>query len=604
MRLRHVLGRKFSRPAAIWCLFTLMLSCITIGLIVLSQHALRLNRDRQAIQQRESLQQDTLVALWRLDSRLGPFLATLHDPISHVSGDGPDNNFVKQRFRIQGLESKSKEQQHEFVPLDNSGQQPGKESDQESDLRLASLTATVSANAVIDSCVNLLLPDTGPSSQTSAPTYTNEVNLYANNLQQDLQIAGDSGQYSDQLSSGGRELLNRNTVVQQQVAMNYSDETASQELMTTDESTLNDPRLGVSRWTAPEKRLMTVWVDDQLFVIRSGQDWPNQLEGVWIDWEQLKESLATDIRDLIPGAKFLPVTKEDTFNPAVTLAALPARLVAPSTLPEKELWSPTHTSLLIAWFTLLAAALIAAASLRNLITLSERRATFVSAVTHELRTPLTTFRLYTDLLARDMVSNPVDRQEYLETLRQESDRLTHLIDNVLRYSKLERTSSHLAKETIVLGDWINRISPRLTTRLKQADMILVIDSAPTVCWKTDPPAMEQVIFNLIDNAAKYAKLATDKRVHLIARMVRQEIVLTVVDHGPGVPDALQRKIFQPFSKSAEQAAETAAGVGLGLALARQTAIAHGGRLSYQPTPGGGASFELSIPTGVADKSPD
>ena len=575
-----------------------MLACITIGLMVLSKHALRLNHDRQTIQQRETLQQDTLVALWRLDSRLGPFLATLHDPITNVTGNGPDSTFVRQRFRIQGLKSEAKgQQQHEFAPLNST-------SGQDSGLLLASLTETVSANAVVDA-VNQLLPGTDSSNQTSVTTYTNEVNIYASNLQEDLQIAGGSlAQLDDNLPSGGRELLNRNTAVQQQVAMNYSEGLLSQTPTPADESALNDPESQVSQWTAPEKRLMAVWVDDQLFVIRSGQDWPNELEGVWIDWEQLKESLATDILDLIPGAKFLPVTKEDTLNPAVTLAALPARLVAPSTVPKGESWSPTHTALLIAWFTLLAAAVIAAASLRNLITLSERRATFVSAVTHELRTPLTTFRLYTDLLARDMVSDPVDRREYLETLRQESDRLTHLIDNVLRYSKLERAPSNLAGETIVLGDWINRISPRLTGRLKQADMTLVFDPAPRGRWKTDPPAMEQVIFNLIDNAAKYAKLAADKRVHLSATMVREEIVLTVSDHGPGVPHSLQRKIFQPFSKSAEQAAETAAGVGLGLALARQTAIAHGGSLSYQPTPGGGATFVLSIPTGVSGKSPD
>ena len=479
MRIRHILGRKFSRPTTIWCLFTLMLVCIAIGLMSLSQHALRLSRDQQAIQQRETLQQDTLVALWRLDSRLGPFLATLHDPITNLTGDESNSTFVRLRFRIQGLESESKgPQQHEFAPLNFSV-----EHDEEQ--LLGNLTDAISANAVVDA-VNQLLPGTDPPNQASLPAYTNEVNLYASNLQDGLQIPGTlQSQIDANLPSGGRELLNRNIAVQQQFALNYSDGRSSQNPASPDESALNDPESQFSQWTAPEKRLMTVWVDDQLFVIRSGQDWPNELEGVWIDWQQLEKSLASDIFDLIPDAKFLPVTKEDTLNPAVTLAALPARLVAPSTFQSVEFWSPTHNALLIAWFTLLAAALIAAISLRNLINLSERRATFVSAVTHELRTPLTTFRLYTDLLARDMVSDPADRQEYLETLRQESDRLTHLIDNVLRYSKLERISSNLAKEVIVLGDWIDRISPRLAGRLKQCDMTLVIEPAPQGPWKTD-----------------------------------------------------------------------------------------------------------------------
>jgi signal transduction histidine kinase len=198
-----------------------------------------------------------------------------------------------------------------------------------------------------------------------------------------------------------------------------------------------------------------------------------------------------------------------------------------------------------------------------------------------------------------MVSDPADRKEYLETLRQESDRLTHLIDNVLRYSKLERTSTIPATEVITLCDWIDRISPRLIERLNQSGMTLEISSPTDGQWNTDPPAMEQVIFNLIDNAAKYAKSGSDSRVDLIAKIVDDDkVVITVSDHGPGVPESMQHKIFQPFSKSAEQAAETAAGVGLGLALAKQTANAHGGTLTYEAIAGGGASFTLRIPTGL------
>ena len=113
--------------------------------------------------------------------------------------------------------------------------------------------------------------------------------------------------------------------------------------------------------------------------------------------------------------------------------------------------------------------------------------------------------------------------------------------------------------------------------------------------------MEQVLFNLVDNAAKYAKSGSDLRVHLIATIADQTVVITIADHGPGVPEALQHKIFQPFSKSAEQAAETAAGVGLGLALARQTANAHSGTLTYEPTAGGGATFMLRTPTGLSGR---
>ena len=595
MTIKHFTGRRLSHPTTIWCLFALILTCITIGLVSLSEHALRLNRERQESQARERLQQDTVVALWRLDSRLAPFIATLLDPRNDQDDSDFTNPFVKERFTILNATDGTKgEPQPEFsihgstLRVSDTG-------------KVASLPDAVTANAIMKS-VNQLLPSLdrmiGPTS--SQGSYTNEVDVYANNLQyDDRENTNPILQSKSKLPSGDLELLNRNEAVQQQIAFNYqeqipqNDGTSDQNAMRSDNSSLSQ------QWNAAGKSLMTVWVNDQLFVLRPTRENIDGLDGVWVDWEELKNSMASDITDLLPEADFLPVEGDDNLDPTTTLAALPARLVTPDVAAVPDAWSPTHKALLIAWFTLLATAVIAAVFLQKLIALSERRATFVSAVTHELRTPLTTFRLYTDLLSRDMVSDPADRKEYLETLRQESDRLTHLIDNVLRYSKLERTSTIPATEVISLADWIDRITPRLIGRLNQSGMMLEINLPSEGQWKTDPPAMEQVIFNLVDNAAKYAKSGSDSTIQLTAKIVDHQVVISVADHGPGVPATLQHKIFQPFSKSAEQAAETAAGVGLGLALARQTANAHGGTLTYESTAGGGATFVLRTPTGLS-----
>jgi len=595
MTIKHIADRKLSRPNAIWCLFALILACITVGLISLSEHALRLSRERTLSQQRERRQQDTVVALWRLDSRLGPFMATLLDPPGNQTTDGFNQPFVKDRFTIEDVADGTKDRRRpEFVASTDKNRSRASEGQ-------VTLNEVVSASAIIDA-VNQVLPHVGGMVEKSLAqsSYTNEVDVYASNLQYTRQEALDSQvQVDSQLPSGDLELLNRNMAVQQQMAFNYPEQATPRK----DSQDSNPGSDGVQspteQWGNSGKRLMTLWVNDQLFVVRPRRGDADGLEGVWVDWTQLKSSMASDIVDLLPKADFLPVRGDDNLDPAITLAALPARLVAPKPEPAPHIWSPTHNALLVAWFTLLGAAAIAAIFLQKLIALSERRASFVSAVTHELRTPLTTFRLYTDLLSRDMVSDPTDRKEYLETLRQESDRLTHLIDNVLRYSKLERTSTIPATEVITLPDWIDRISPRLIERLSQSGMTLEISSPTDGRWKTDPPAMEQVIFNLIDNAAKYAKSGSDPRVQLIAKIVNNdEVVITVSDHGPGVPDSMQQKIFQPFSKSAEQAAETAAGVGLGLALAKQTANAHGGTLTYEAIAGGGASFTLRTPTGL------
>lgn len=596
MTIQRFTGRRLSHPTTIWCLFALILTCITAGLISLSEHALRLSHERQKSQTRERLQQDTVVALWRLDSRLGPFIATLLDPLDNEGTLAPESQFVKERFTILNAADGTKGiNQPEFSIHETTTQLNDAEPS-------TSLHEAVTATAIMAS-VNQLLPNLNPMTEPSVlmGSYTNEVNIYANNLQYDDREQSNSPlQANTQLPSGDLELLNRNLAVQQQIAFNYQGQ-FQQDADVSDVSTEPSDHGSLShQWSASGKRLMTVWVNDHLFVLRPSRQGPDELDGVWVDWEELKISMASDIIDLLPDADFLPVEGKEDLDPAITLAALPARLVTSELATTPETWSPTHNALLIAWFTLLATAVIAAVFLQKLIALSERRATFVSAVTHELRTPLTTFRLYTDLLSRDMVSDPADRKEYLETLRQESDRLTHLIDNVLRYSKLERTSTIPATEVVSLPEWIDRITPRLVGRLNQCGMTLEISSKGAGQWKTDPPAMEQVIFNLVDNAAKYAKSGLDSSVHLNARILAHEVVISVEDHGPGVPDALQRKIFQPFSKSAEQAAETAAGVGLGLALARQTAHAHGGTLTYEATTGGGATFVLRTPTGIKD----
>jgi len=343
-----------------------------------------------------------------------------------------------------------------------------------------------------------------------------------------------------------------------------------------------------------EPQMLSVWIDDRLAVVRSRPDGRGELEGVWVDWDSLHRSLIDDIDDLLPEARIRPARKDESVNPAYALASLPA-VVVPGKIAEiGRSWSPTHTALLLSWAAFLVSAILSGFALQRLIALSDRRAAFVSAVTHELRTPLTTFRLYSDLLAREMVTDPSDRKLYLETLRREADRLTHLVDNVLRYSRLEQATKPTALERVVVSDWIERIQPRLRSRLAEAEMELVVEQSGDGDWRTDPPAMEQVLFNLIDNAAKYASGAVDRRVHLSIDVSDVDISLEVSDHGEGVPQSLRKSMFQPFSKSAQQAAETAAGVGLGLALVKRTVTSLGGKVHYQQTVGGGARFLVMI----------
>jgi signal transduction histidine kinase len=254
-------------------------------------------------------------------------------------------------------------------------------------------------------------------------------------------------------------------------------------------------------------------------------------------------------------------------------------------------------ALVVAWLGLAAVAVAAGLLLAGMISLGERRAAFVSAVTHELRTPLTTFRMYAEMLGSGMVADENQRKAYLGTLKTEADRLWHLVENVLAYARLERGRPARQFERLTLGELWQRVEPRLADRARQADMELSLemtDSSRDAAIVTDPAAVEQIVFNLVDNACKYAARATPRTIGVQLAAVNGHAEIRVRDQGAGIAPADARRLFRPFSKSAERAASSAPGVGLGLALCRQLARQMRGDLRYEPTTSG-ATFVLVLP---------
>jgi len=196
------------------------------------------------------------------------------------------------------------------------------------------------------------------------------------------------------------------------------------------------------------------------------------------------------------------------------------------------------------------------------------------------------------------VAEPQQRQGYLETLQVEADRLSHLVENVLQYSRLERGAGPKRREQVELDALLARVGPRLTDRAAQANMTLDIelqDGAGPVPVTTDPAAVEQILMNLIDNACKYAAQATDRRIHVQVRPGPRRVEFRIRDHGPGIAAPERTRLFRPFSKSAQQAANSAPGVGLGLALCRRLAHELGGRLELDGAAQDGATFVLTLP---------
>ncbi|MEO8617126.1 MAG: HAMP domain-containing sensor histidine kinase [Luteolibacter sp.] len=344
--------------------------------------------------------------------------------------------------------------------------------------------------------------------------------------------------------------------------------------------------------------MRAVWVGEDLFLLRQitaalPGNVEKRVQGVWLDHEILKQRLLAEVKDLLPTSQLTPLLSSPGDDP-LALVSFPFHLQRNEISPVTDL--KLNGPLIVGWAAVLLAVLTTSLLVHGVMRLSERRASFVSAVTHELRTPLTTFRLYSDMLESGVVKEE-KQGAYLRVLSREADRLSHLVENVLAFSKIERGSARASVRELSVADLLAPMRERLEARLATANLTLAMDlesPAAATRVKVDSAAVEHILFNLIDNAAKYASTGDLPLVEIRANANDHTAEIVISDHGPGIPVSERRRIFQAFHKSARDAAESKPGVGLGLALSRRLAKSLGGGLecvdSHQ-----GARFILRIP---------
>lgn len=342
-----------------------------------------------------------------------------------------------------------------------------------------------------------------------------------------------------------------------------------------------------------------LWFEEEPFLLRqvaSGR-MVTAIEGVWLDRGAFRASLLGEITDLLPAADLEPVIPGEEQAAAMGLASFPWRLVPGETAVAAAVPRSAVVASLGAGWVAVGIALVAGLGLvTGIMALSERRASFVSAVTHELRTPLTTFRLYSDMLESGAVRDEGKRAVYFRTMRREADRLSHLVENVLAFSRIERKGGKPRVVEVPMRSLVEGMRERLEERLAGADLHLVarIEGEPVA--RADAAAVEHVVFNLVDNAAKYAAGSSPAEVEVSVVVSGDKVELAVADHGPGIPESDHGRVFRAFHKSAAEAAGTKPGVGLGLALSRRLARDMGGELEYRG--GDGARFVLVLPAAV------
>jgi signal transduction histidine kinase len=232
--------------------------------------------------------------------------------------------------------------------------------------------------------------------------------------------------------------------------------------------------------------------------------------------------------------------------------------------------------------------------IRREVQSAELRSQFVSSVSHELKTPLTAIQMFAETLRLGRTRDSHTRKEYLETIVNESQRLTRLLNNVLDFSRIEAGKRVYRPQPTNLSDVIQDAVKAMEYPLKQEGFALKVET------ENDPPevqvdrdGLEQAILNLLSNAMKYS--GDSRQINLTLRKEDSHAVIQVADHGVGIEPKEQKRIFEKFYRVTSAESERIPGTGLGLSLVAHVVRAHKGRLHLESTPGEGSTFSIYLP---------
>jgi signal transduction histidine kinase len=227
------------------------------------------------------------------------------------------------------------------------------------------------------------------------------------------------------------------------------------------------------------------------------------------------------------------------------------------------------------------------------LVLAQKKTNLVTNVSHELKTPLTSIRLFAEMLMADVAPGPAKRKEYCALLVSETERLSRLINNVLDFSKMSQDRKNYDKKPLNLADLCHQVVSCEKIRLQKAGLTVSFSSAlKKVPFTGDRESLTQVLINLIANAEKYA--ASGREIGISLEKKKRDIILDVMDRGPGIPSWAVKKIFREFFRVDDSLTTRTNGSGLGLTIAKMIINDHGGEIHYLPRAGGGSIFRISL----------
>jgi len=218
------------------------------------------------------------------------------------------------------------------------------------------------------------------------------------------------------------------------------------------------------------------------------------------------------------------------------------------------------------------------------------RTALLNSVSHDLRTPLASIKASaSSLLDPEVRWSDAEQTEFLATINTEVDRLTRLVHNLLDMSRIEAGALDPRLVESSVAELVGPVVRRARAASRQRVDVDVPEELAAVL--VDPVRLDQVLTNLLDNARRYAPASP---VQVVARQVGEVVEVRVIDHGPGIPGPERERVFDQFYRL-KGGGRRPEGTGMGLAICRGIVQAHGGNLRVETTPGGGASFVLTLP---------
>ncbi len=219
---------------------------------------------------------------------------------------------------------------------------------------------------------------------------------------------------------------------------------------------------------------------------------------------------------------------------------------------------------------------------------------FVSNVSHELKTPLALIRLFGETLELDQVKDPRQRKKFSRIIARESQRLSHLIENVLDFSKIDSGRKEYQFEE---ADLVKVVSSTLEAYkfylLDQGFEFVVSLPQKPIIMHIDKDALSQAVLNLLDNAEKYSKEGKYIGVEVSSR--DGEAWISVEDRGPGISEPSLKRIFDQFYRSGDDFTRDVQGSGLGLTIVKHIVERHGGEIMVESEVGQGSRFTIKLP---------